>query len=163
MTDKRLRAASQLSSKQKTPPSNRRATREREAVEVPFGKVVRCPSCLIGIAVPQPQNGVQVQAPSDTAETHQFGAETAELPMQEEERVTIAFAESIAQHIEQILELENLEDVYNSKITLHPNQITLDFKKRALGLLRLIRIYISLSGRNTELDVIITLELEKVC
>ncbi|CDY34448.1 BnaC01g21850D [Brassica napus] len=84
MTDKRLRAASQLSSKQKTPPSNRRATREREAVEV--------------------------QAPSDTAETHQFGAETAELPMQEEERVTIAFAESIAQHIEQILELENLED-----------------------------------------------------
>ncbi|CAF2072981.1 unnamed protein product [Brassica napus] len=62
-------------------------------------------------------------APSDTAETHQFGAETAELPMQEEERVTIAFAESIAQHIEQILELENLEDVYNSKITLHPNQM----------------------------------------
>ncbi|CAN6813197.1 unnamed protein product [Brassica oleracea var. botrytis] len=60
---------------------------------------------------------------SDTAETHQFGAETAELPVQEEERVTIAFAESIAQQIEQILELENLEEVYNSKITLHPNQM----------------------------------------
>uniref|UniRef100_M4DZM9 Copine C-terminal domain-containing protein n=1 Tax=Brassica campestris TaxID=3711 RepID=M4DZM9_BRACM len=41
-------------------------------------------------------------------------------------------------------------------------QRTLGFKKRALGLLRLIRIYISLSGRNTELDVIITRELEKV-
>ncbi|CAF1935098.1 hypothetical protein Bca4012_054955 [Brassica carinata] len=40
--------------------------------------------------------------------------------------------------------------------------LTLGFKKRALGLLRLIRIYISLSGRNTELDVIITRELEKV-
>ncbi|KAH0859122.1 hypothetical protein HID58_087383, partial [Brassica napus] len=88
---------------------------------VPFGKVVRCPSCLIGIAVPQPQNGVQahnfnrcngfqVQTPSDTAETHQFGAETTELPVQDEERVTIAFAESIAQQIEQILELENLEE-----------------------------------------------------
>ncbi|KAL0835526.1 hypothetical protein Bca101_087415 [Brassica carinata] len=80
MTDKRLRAASQLSSKPKTPPSNRRAT------------------------------GFQVQTPSDTAETHQFGAETAELPVQEEERVTIAFAESIAQQIEQILELENFEE-----------------------------------------------------
>ncbi|CAN6860681.1 unnamed protein product [Brassica oleracea] len=48
---------------------------------------------------------------------------TTELPVQEEERVTIAFAESIAQQIEQILELENLEEVYNSKITLHPNQM----------------------------------------
>ncbi|KAL0817155.1 hypothetical protein Bca101_073599 [Brassica carinata] len=40
--------------------------------------------------------------------------------------------------------------------------LTTGFKKCALGLLRLIRIYISLSGRNTELDVIITRELEKV-
>ncbi|CAN6868723.1 unnamed protein product [Brassica oleracea] len=48
---------------------------------------------------------------------------TTELPVQEEERVTIAFDESIAQQIEQILELENLEEVYNSKITLHPNQM----------------------------------------
>ncbi|KAL0788982.1 hypothetical protein Bca101_005228 [Brassica carinata] len=64
----------------------------KRSLEVLFGKVVRCPSCLIGIAVPQPQNGVQVQTASDTAETHQFGAETAELPVQEEERVTIAFA-----------------------------------------------------------------------
>ncbi|KAF3545576.1 hypothetical protein DY000_02005583 [Brassica cretica] len=143
MTDKRLRAASQSSSKPKAPPSNRRATMTNPSrrkifqslkeikfqavtqnchfmpvmhldqvkngnrgsrghnpqikpkirrIMVPFGKVVRCPSCLIGIAVPQPQNGVQVQTASDTAETHQFGAETAELPVQEEERVTIAFA-----------------------------------------------------------------------
>ncbi|CAG7894804.1 unnamed protein product [Brassica rapa] len=49
-----------------------------------------------------------VQTPSDTAETHQFGAETAELPVQEEERVTIVFAH--CQQIEQILELGNLEE-----------------------------------------------------
>uniref|UniRef100_A0A1J3I587 Pentatricopeptide repeat-containing protein n=1 Tax=Noccaea caerulescens TaxID=107243 RepID=A0A1J3I587_NOCCA len=30
------------------------------AEEVPFGKVVRCPSCLIAIAVAQPQHGVQI-------------------------------------------------------------------------------------------------------
>ncbi|CAN7072267.1 unnamed protein product [Brassica oleracea var. botrytis] len=59
---------------------------------------------------PEWSSGNDVQTPSDTAETHQFGAETAELPVQEEERVTIAFAESIAQQIEQILELENLEE-----------------------------------------------------
>ncbi|KAK6935527.1 hypothetical protein RJ641_035682, partial [Dillenia turbinata] len=28
--------------------------------EVPFGKVVRCPSCLIAIAVAQPQHGIQI-------------------------------------------------------------------------------------------------------
>ncbi|KAH0892288.1 hypothetical protein HID58_054717, partial [Brassica napus] len=119
-------------------------------------------------------NGFHVQTASDTAETHQFGAETAELPVQEEERVTIAFAESIAQQIEQILELENLEEAEAndetsqlSTLNLSINKkkknlrhITLGFKKRALGLLRLIRIYISLSGRNTELDVIITRELD---
>ncbi|KAF2584189.1 hypothetical protein F2Q70_00035372 [Brassica cretica] len=88
MTDKRLRAASQSSSKPKAPPSNLPLM----MFNVLFGKVVRCPSCLIGIAVPQPQNRVQAQTPSDTAETHQFGAETAELPVQEEKRVTIAFA-----------------------------------------------------------------------
>ncbi|WZZ40120.1 hypothetical protein YC2023_036379 [Brassica napus] len=84
MTDKRLRAASQSSSKSKPPPSN-------------------LPPMMFNV-------GFQVQTPSDTAETHQFGAETAELPVQEEKRVTIAFAESIAQQIEQILELENLEE-----------------------------------------------------
>ncbi|XP_031497600.1 uncharacterized protein LOC116262400 [Nymphaea colorata] len=30
--------------------------------EVPFGKVVRCPSCMIAIAVAQPQHGTQVAA-----------------------------------------------------------------------------------------------------
>jgi len=30
------------------------------AEEVPFGKIVRCPSCLIAIAVAQPQHGVQI-------------------------------------------------------------------------------------------------------
>ncbi|XP_048595695.1 uncharacterized protein LOC106366469 [Brassica napus] len=117
------------------------------AEEVPFGKVVRCPSCLIAIAVAQPQHGVQivscakcryqyelfsgditsieseelgkdiplwekglrliqirknkitssvhsivVQTPSGTARTHRFATETAELPAQEGERVTIASA-----------------------------------------------------------------------
>ena len=38
-------------------------------------------------------------------------------------RNSIIPQESIAQQIEQILELENLEEVYNSKITLHPNQM----------------------------------------
>lgn len=28
--------------------------------EVPFGKVVRCPTCLIAVAVAQPQQGIQV-------------------------------------------------------------------------------------------------------
>nr|XP_043607999.1 uncharacterized protein LOC122579828 [Erigeron canadensis] len=28
--------------------------------EVPFGKVVRCPSCMIAVAVAQPQNGIQI-------------------------------------------------------------------------------------------------------
>ncbi|GKC79744.1 pentatricopeptide repeat superfamily protein, partial [Tanacetum coccineum] len=27
--------------------------------EVPFGKIVRCPSCMIAVAVAQPQNGIQ--------------------------------------------------------------------------------------------------------
>ncbi|CAG7861109.1 unnamed protein product [Brassica rapa] len=117
------------------------------AEEVPFGKVVRCPSCLVAIAVAQPQHGVQivscakcryqyelfsgditsieseelgkdiplwekglrliqirknkitssvhsivVQTPSGTARTHRFATETAELPAQEGERVTIASA-----------------------------------------------------------------------
>ncbi|AAF19667.1 F1N19.1 [Arabidopsis thaliana] len=98
------------------------------AEEVPFGKIVRCPSCLIAIAVAQPQHGVQivscancryqyelfsgditsidseelgysnhcigfqVQTPSGTARTHRFATETAELPAQEGERVTIASA-----------------------------------------------------------------------
>ncbi|KAL3742933.1 hypothetical protein ACJRO7_018267 [Eucalyptus globulus] len=29
-------------------------------VEVPFGKVVRCPSCMIAVAVAQPQDGIQI-------------------------------------------------------------------------------------------------------
>lgn len=28
--------------------------------QVPFGKVVRCPTCLIAVAVAQPQHGIQV-------------------------------------------------------------------------------------------------------
>ncbi|KAL4570664.1 hypothetical protein LXL04_026324 [Taraxacum kok-saghyz] len=28
--------------------------------EVPFGKIVRCPSCMIAVAVSQPQNGIQI-------------------------------------------------------------------------------------------------------
>ncbi|PWA52434.1 pentatricopeptide repeat (PPR) superfamily protein [Artemisia annua] len=28
--------------------------------EVPFGKIVRCPSCMIAVAVAQPQNGIQI-------------------------------------------------------------------------------------------------------
>lgn len=31
-------------------------------VQVPFGKVVRCPSCMIAVAVAQPQQGVQACA-----------------------------------------------------------------------------------------------------
>ena len=38
-------------------------------------------------------------------------------------RNSIIPQESIAQQIEQILELENFEEVYNSKITLHLNQM----------------------------------------
>ncbi|XP_058100429.1 uncharacterized protein LOC131245173 isoform X2 [Magnolia sinica] len=30
--------------------------------EVPFGKIVRCPSCMIAIAVAQPQHGIQVSS-----------------------------------------------------------------------------------------------------
>nr|XP_011463994.1 PREDICTED: uncharacterized protein LOC101312449 [Fragaria vesca subsp. vesca] len=30
------------------------------AEEVPFGKVVRCPSCMIAVAVAQPQHGIQI-------------------------------------------------------------------------------------------------------
>ncbi|CAA2996841.1 uncharacterized protein LOC111375476 [Olea europaea var. sylvestris] len=30
--------------------------------EVPFGKVVRCPSCMIAVAVSQPQDGIQIVA-----------------------------------------------------------------------------------------------------
>nr|GEV56397.1 hypothetical protein [Tanacetum cinerariifolium] len=28
--------------------------------EVPFGKIIRCPSCMIAVAVAQPQNGIQI-------------------------------------------------------------------------------------------------------
>lgn len=31
-----------------------------DAFQVPFGKVVRCPSCTIAVAVAQPQHGIQV-------------------------------------------------------------------------------------------------------
>jgi len=31
-----------------------------DVVQVPFGKVVRCPSCMIAVAVAQPQHGIQV-------------------------------------------------------------------------------------------------------
>ncbi|XP_010430577.1 PREDICTED: uncharacterized protein LOC104714807 isoform X2 [Camelina sativa] len=117
------------------------------AEEVPFGKIVRCPTCLIAIAVAQPQHGVQiascancryqyelfsgditsieseelgkdiplwekglrliqikknkitssvhsivVRTPSGIARTHRFATETAELPAQEGERVTVASA-----------------------------------------------------------------------
>ncbi|XP_074317585.1 uncharacterized protein LOC141653657 isoform X2 [Silene latifolia] len=115
--------------------------------EVPFGKIVRCPSCLIAVAVAQPQQGIQIascakcryqyelisgdivniaseeismdipawkrwlgslpmtkqaipsavhsiviQTPSGIARTHRFATETAEVPAQEGERVTIAVA-----------------------------------------------------------------------
>ncbi|KAK6947919.1 LOW QUALITY PROTEIN: hypothetical protein RJ641_001392, partial [Dillenia turbinata] len=33
--------------------------------EVPFGKVVRCPSCLVAIAVAQPQHGIQIVSCSE--------------------------------------------------------------------------------------------------
>ncbi|XP_040367995.1 uncharacterized protein LOC112180796 isoform X2 [Rosa chinensis] len=62
------------------------------AEEVPFGKVVRCPSCMIAVAVAQPQHGIQVQTPSGMARTHRFATETVDLPAQEGERVTIALA-----------------------------------------------------------------------
>ncbi|KAF8033375.1 hypothetical protein BT93_D2090 [Corymbia citriodora subsp. variegata] len=116
-------------------------------VEVPFGKVVRCPSCMIAVAVAQPQDGIQiiscatcrykyelvsgdiisieseeismdvpawkrglrflnltkqtipaavhsvvVQTPSGVARTHRFATETATLPAQAGERVTMALA-----------------------------------------------------------------------
>ncbi|KAL5552301.1 hypothetical protein UlMin_002477 [Ulmus minor] len=60
--------------------------------EVPFGKVVKCPSCMIAVAVAQPQHGIQVQTPSGMARTHRFATETVDLPAQEGERVTIASA-----------------------------------------------------------------------
>lgn len=31
-----------------------------DVLQVPFGKVVRCPSCKIAVAVAQPQHGIQV-------------------------------------------------------------------------------------------------------
>lgn len=31
-------------------------------LQVPFGKVVKCPSCMIAVAVAQPQQGVQACA-----------------------------------------------------------------------------------------------------
>lgn len=31
-----------------------------DVLQVPFGKVVRCPSCMIAVAVAQPQHGIQV-------------------------------------------------------------------------------------------------------
>lgn len=31
-------------------------------MKVPFGKVVRCPGCMIAVAVAQPQQGVQARA-----------------------------------------------------------------------------------------------------
>ncbi|KAI3951024.1 hypothetical protein MKW92_045562, partial [Papaver armeniacum] len=60
--------------------------------EVPFGKVVRCPSCTIAVAVAQPQHGSQVQTPTGTARTHRFATKTVELPAREGERVTISLA-----------------------------------------------------------------------
>ncbi|XP_040986527.1 uncharacterized protein LOC121234595 isoform X2 [Juglans microcarpa x Juglans regia] len=60
--------------------------------EVPFGKVVRCPSCTIAVAVAQPQHGIQVETPSGMARTHRFATETVDLPAQQGERVTIAVA-----------------------------------------------------------------------
>ncbi|XP_048141206.1 uncharacterized protein LOC115740760 isoform X3 [Rhodamnia argentea] len=115
--------------------------------QVPFGKVVRCPSCMIAVAVAQPQDGVQivscatcrykyelvsgdiisieseeismdipawkrglrflnltkqtmpaavhsvvVQTPAGVARTHRFATETATLPAQAGERVTMALA-----------------------------------------------------------------------
>ncbi|XP_056168378.1 uncharacterized protein LOC115662453 [Syzygium oleosum] len=115
--------------------------------DVPFGKVVRCPSCMIAVAVAQPQDGIQivscatcrykyelfsgdiisidseeismdvpawkrglrflnltkqtipaavhsvvVQTPSGVACTHWFATETATLPAQAGDRVTMALA-----------------------------------------------------------------------
>lgn len=31
-----------------------------DVLQVPFGKVVRCPSCAIAVGVAQPQQGIQV-------------------------------------------------------------------------------------------------------
>lgn len=28
-------------------------------MQVPFGKVIRCPSCMVSVAVAQPQHGIQ--------------------------------------------------------------------------------------------------------
>ncbi|KAG5014563.1 hypothetical protein JHK82_020246 [Glycine max] len=88
--------------------------------EVPFGKIVKCPSCRIAVGVAQPQQGIQivscakcryqyelvsgdivsieseeirlVQTPSGLARTHRFATETVDLPAQEGERVTVAVA-----------------------------------------------------------------------
>ncbi|KAL8141592.1 hypothetical protein V2J09_014624 [Rumex salicifolius] len=88
--------------------------------EVPFGKVVRCPTCMIAVAVAQPQHGTQlvscskcryqyelvsgdivdieseeirlIQTPSGAARTHRFATETTDLPAQQGERVTITLA-----------------------------------------------------------------------
>ncbi|KAH9775106.1 pentatricopeptide repeat (PPR) superfamily protein [Citrus sinensis] len=78
--------------------------------EVPFGKVVRCPTCLIAVAVAQPQHGIQrcnnvaaadcilcqmplqVQTPSGMARTHRFATETVDLPAQVGERITVSSA-----------------------------------------------------------------------
>lgn len=31
-----------------------------DVLQVPFGKVVRCPTCMVAVAVAQPQHGIQV-------------------------------------------------------------------------------------------------------
>ncbi|GJN12817.1 hypothetical protein PR202_ga31131 [Eleusine coracana subsp. coracana] len=60
--------------------------------EVPFGMIVRCPTCMIAVAVAQPQDGTQIRTPCGTARTHRFATQTVELPAQEGERVTISLA-----------------------------------------------------------------------
>uniref|UniRef100_A0A0E0IAD9 Uncharacterized protein n=1 Tax=Oryza nivara TaxID=4536 RepID=A0A0E0IAD9_ORYNI len=62
------------------------------AEEVPFGMIIRCPSCMVAVAVAQPQHGTQIRTPSGTARTHRFATQTVELPAQEGERVTISLA-----------------------------------------------------------------------
>ncbi|XP_057822133.2 uncharacterized protein LOC131034612 isoform X2 [Cryptomeria japonica] len=115
--------------------------------EVPFGKVVKCPNCMIALAVVQPQHGIQlvscskcryqyelmsgdivslesesistnisvmekgmrflqimkrtlpaavhsimIRAPNGLARTHRFATDSADLPVQEGERATVALA-----------------------------------------------------------------------
>ncbi|KAJ4911114.1 Uncharacterized protein Rs2_05735 [Raphanus sativus] len=90
--------------------------------QVPFGKVVRCLSCLVGFTVAQTQQGVQIRSsvgqrakpnPDKEEQSHFFhalfsgtkffGYSTSFTPKQNKQ-------ESISQLIEQIMELENLEE-----------------------------------------------------